>query len=130
MGNNAQADQPAPFYSLPAHVALKRLNAKLDEGLSSADAQKRLEQYGHNELPSGEKTPLWKLFLAQFNDFVVILLIVASLVSILLGDMIEGLAIMAIVILNAAIGLIQEQRADAALDALKKMAAPRCAGAA
>ena len=124
MGNNAQADQPAPFYSLPAHVALKRLNAKLDEGLSSADAQKRLEQYGHNELPSGEKTPLWKLFLAQFNDFVVILLIVASLVSILLGDMIEGLAIMAIVILNAAIGLIQEQRADAALDALKKMAAP------
>jgi Ca2+-transporting ATPase len=100
------------------------LNAKLDEGLSSADAQKRLEQYGANELPSGKKTPLWKLFLGQFNDFVVILLIVASLISIALGDLIEGLAIMAIVVLNAAIGLIQEQRADAALDALKKMAAP------
>ena len=124
MGNNAQADQPAPFYSQPANVALKRLNAKLDEGLSSADAQKRLEQHGPNELPSGKKTPLWKLFLGQFNDFVVILLIVASLISIALGDLIEGLAIMAIVVLNAAIGLIQEQRADAALDALKKMAAP------
>ena len=124
MGNNAQADQPASFYSQPAHIALKRLNAKLDEGLSSADAQQRLEQYGHNELPAGQKTPLWKLFLAQFKDFVVILLIVASLVSILLGDMIEGLAIMAIVVLNAAIGLIQEQRADAALEALKKMSAP------
>ncbi|HEY3342662.1 MAG TPA: HAD-IC family P-type ATPase, partial [Anaerolineae bacterium] len=124
MDNSAQADQPEPFYSQPAQAALKQLEAELDQGLSSAEAQKRLEQYGGNELPSGTKTPLWKLFLEQFNDFVVILLIVASVVSIALGDMIEGLAIMAIVILNAAIGLIQEQRADAALDALKKMTAP------
>ncbi|MCL5995307.1 MAG: HAD-IC family P-type ATPase, partial [Chloroflexi bacterium] len=112
------------FYSHPAHVAVERLNAQLDTGLSSSEAQKRLADYGRNELPAGTKTPLWRLFLNQFNDFVVILLIVASGVSVLLGDLVEGLAIMAIVILNAVIGLIQEQRADAALEALKKMAAP------
>ena len=124
MDNLAQAEQPTPFYSQPAHVAVTHLEAKLDQGLSTAEAQKRLSEYGRNELPSSKKTPLWKLFLGQFKDFVVILLIVASVVSVVLGDTIEGLAIMAIVILNAAIGLIQEQRADAALEALKKMAAP------
>jgi Ca2+-transporting ATPase len=124
MTSTAQTDQPGPFYSQPAQAALEQLKAELNRGLSAAEAQQRLARYGYNELPSGKKTPLWRLFLAQFNDFVVLLLIVASLVSIALGDLIEGLAIMAIVILNAAIGLIQEQRADAALDALKKMAAP------
>ena len=111
-------------YSHPAHEVIQRLKAELDRGLSAAEAQKRLAADGYNELPGGTKTPLWRLLLQQFRDFVVLLLIAASVISIALGDIAEGLAIIAIVILNAVIGLIQEQRADAALAALKKMAAP------
>jgi P-type Ca2+ transporter type 2C len=115
---------PVDFYSLPAQEAAATLAAELDRGLTGAEVLKRLDIYGRNELPAGENVPLWKLFLGQFKDFVVILLIVASALSIVLGDIVEGLAILAIVILNAVIGLVQEMRADAALDALKKMAAP------
>ncbi|MCL4505038.1 MAG: cation-translocating P-type ATPase [Chloroflexi bacterium] len=126
MNNIDSANQPddTAFYSHTVYEVMRRLEAQRDHGLTTAEARKRLADYGLNELPAGKKAPLWRLFLAQFKDFVVILLIVASAVSIALGDTVEGLAIITIVILNAVIGLIQEQRADAALAALKKMAAP------
>jgi Ca2+-transporting ATPase len=119
---NAAAERA--FHSQPIESTAARLEAELSRGLSVEEAARRLAQHGYNELPAAAKTPLWKLFLQQFNDFVVMLLIVASVVSALLGDEIEAVAIMAIVLLNAAIGLIQEHRADQALEALKKMAAP------
>ncbi len=103
---------------------MQHLEAHLETGLSEQEARRRLEIHGPNELPAASRTPLWRLFIDQFKDFVVLLLIVASLVSALLGDTLEAVAIMAIVILNAIIGLVQERKADQALEALKKMAAP------
>jgi Ca2+-transporting ATPase len=93
-------------------------------GLTVAEAQARLAQYGPNELAERPRPGFWQLLLDQFNDFIVIILIVSAVISLLLGEMVEASAIMAIVILNAVLGVIQEGKAEEALAALKKMSAP------
>jgi len=94
-----------------------------EHGLSEEKARERLREFGFNQLEERKKkSPLIK-FLEQFKDLVVIILIVASVVSGLLGEWIDSGAIIAIVILNALIGYIQESRAEKALEALKKLTA-------
>jgi len=124
---------PAPTLTLQQsrawHVdsveqVLQSFDLQIEEGLSEADAKRLLAQYGPNELRENPPTPFWKLVVDQFNNFIVILLIVASALSLLLGDVIEAAAIMAIVVLNAAFGIVQESRAEQSLAALKKLAAP------
>jgi len=100
------------------------LKTNLETGLSSAEAELRLKQYGTNELAEKPRPSFWQLLLGQFNDFIVIILLVAGGISLLLGDYVEAAAIMAIVILNAILGVVQESKAEEALAALKKMAAP------
>ncbi|HUN22998.1 MAG TPA: cation-translocating P-type ATPase [Anaerolineales bacterium] len=112
------------WHSLSPSESLEHLTVNSQTGLSSAEVQQRLEKYGRNELTEKLPTPFWRLVLDQFKDFVVILLIVASVISILLGEYIDAGAILAIVLLNAIIGVVQESRAEQALSALKKMAAP------
>ncbi len=102
---------------------LKHLEVQ-DEGLSSEEVEKRLQQYGPNQLKEAPRPGFLTLLWAQLNNFVVILLIVASVISALLGDYVEAAAIMAIVVLNSVLGIVQEQRAEQALAALKKLAAP------
>jgi Ca2+-transporting ATPase len=94
------------------------------QGLSSDQVARRLQRFGRNELKEQPRTSFFELVLAQLNNFIVILLIVASLVSALLGDWIEAGVIMLIVVLNAVLGVVQESRAEEALAALKKMASP------
>src|SRR5512143_124770 len=113
-----------PWHSQPIEAVATQLKTRLDAGLSAAEAQARLAEHGPNELRERPPTPFWKLVLAQLNNFVVILLIVASVASALLGDVIEAVVIMAIVVLNAVLGVVQESRAEKSLTALKKMAAP------
>ena len=117
----------APFdtawHALEAEQVLRDLEVH-DEGLATAEAEKRLEQYGQNQLREAPRPGFLALLWDQLNNFVVILLIVASVISALLGDYVEAIAIMAIVVLNAVLGIIQEQRAEQALAALKKLAAP------
>jgi Ca2+-transporting ATPase len=113
-----------PWHSQPIEAVATQLKTRLDAGLSVAEAQARLAEHGPNELRERPPTPFWKLVLAQLNNFVVILLVVASVISALLGDLIEAVVIMAIVVLNAVLGVVQENRAERALAALKKMAAP------
>ncbi|HTP09959.1 MAG TPA: cation-translocating P-type ATPase [Anaerolineae bacterium] len=115
---------PVPWHSQDISEVATQLKTRLDTGLSAAEAQTRLAQHGPNELRERPPTPFWKLVVAQLNNFIVILLIVAAVVSALLGDVIEAVVIMAIVVLNAILGVIQENRAEKALAALKKMAAP------
>ncbi|MBI5052758.1 MAG: cation-translocating P-type ATPase [Chloroflexi bacterium] len=115
--------QPA-WHSKSVQDVIDDLKTHLEQGLSSDDAAQRLHQHGNNELREKPPTPFWKLVVEQLSDFVVILLIAASVISFLLGDTIEAVAIIAIVILNAVIGVIQDARAEQALAALKKMAAP------
>ena len=111
------------WHALKAEDVLKHLEVR-DAGLSSAEVEKRLQYYGQNQLREAPRPGFLALLWAQLNNFVVILLIVASVISALLGDYVEAAAIMAIVVLNSVLGIVQEQRAEQALAALKKLAAP------
>lgn len=92
--------------------------------MTSDEAQRRLAQHGPNELREAPQPSFWSRLLDQFSDFLVMILIVAGLISLALGDLVEAAAIMAIGILNAILGVVQEARAEQSLAALKKMAAP------
>jgi Ca2+-transporting ATPase len=96
----------------------------LHTGLTDQQAKQHLEEYGPNELIERPRPGFLKMLLDQFNNFLVIILIVAAVISLLLGEVVDASAIMAIVILNAILGVIQESKAEQALAALKKMAAP------
>ena len=111
------------WHALKAEEVLKHLEVQ-NEGLSSEEVEKRLQHYGPNQLKESPRPGFLSLLWAQLNNFVVILLIVASVISALLGDYVEAAAIMAIVVLNSVLGIVQEQRAEQALAALKKLAAP------
>src|SRR5574341_1277901 len=114
-----------PWYSLPPDRALAELNV-IDPALvlTNAEAGTRLEKYGRNELREQPRPGFLVRLFNQFNDMVVLLLIGASIISALLGDWVEAIAIIAIVILNAVLGVVQEGRAEESLAALKKMSAP------
>ena len=111
------------WHALKADAVLKHLEVQHD-GLSSEEVERRLQNYGPNQLKEAPRPGFLTLVWAQLNNFVVILLIVASVISALLGDYVEAAAIMAIVVLNSVLGIVQEQRAEQALAALKKLAAP------
>ena len=96
----------------------------LDDGLTSEEAAQRLQRYGHNQLEQAARPGFLAVLWEQLNSFVVMLLIVASIVSALLGEWIDASAILAIVVLNTVLGIVQERRAEEALAALKRLAAP------
>ncbi|HSR29575.1 MAG TPA: cation-translocating P-type ATPase [Anaerolineae bacterium] len=123
------------WYSMPAAEAATALETDLQTGLSAEQVRKRQEQFGPNELQEAPRRSFWRMLLDQFNQFLVIILIVAAIVSAAIGwveynrtgdttEFIDAIAIMTIVILNAIMGVIQEGRAEEALAALKKMSAP------
>jgi Ca2+-transporting ATPase len=112
------------WHSLSAEEVLKKLATPLQTGLSSSEVIERRNRDGYNELQEAERPSFFQMVLRQLNSFVVILLIVASVISALLGDYVEAGAIMAIVVLNAILGVVQERRAEEALAALKRLAAP------
>lgn len=94
-------------------------------GLTEEEAKKRLKQFGYNKLDEGEKVPAIFLFLAQFKDFMVIVLLAATLISGLLGEYIDAITIILIVLLNGILGFIQERKAEKSLAALKELSAPQ-----
>jgi Ca2+-transporting ATPase len=95
-------------------------------GLRKSDALERLSRYGYNRLAERKPIPAWQLFLSQFNDVLIMILIVAALVSgILLRELLDAVAIGVILVLNALLGFIQEHRAEHALAALKNLIAPQ-----
>ncbi|MBI2960053.1 MAG: HAD-IC family P-type ATPase, partial [Betaproteobacteria bacterium] len=100
------------------------LRTHLEQGLSQAEAQERLQKHGANELKEKPRPGFLALLWDQFNNYLVIILIIAALVSLALGEWVDSIAIMFIVALNAVVGVIQESKAEQALAALKKMSAP------
>ena len=94
------------------------------DGLSQAEAKRRLEKYGPNELQAGTKKSVLRIFLEQFADFLVIILILAAAVSAILGDVESTAVILAVITLNAILGTVQTVKAAASLDSLKQMSAP------
>lgn len=114
----------ASWHALSIDQVLRQLDAKLHSGLTDAEAAKRQAHYGLNQLTEAKRPSFLSMLLDQLKSFVVIMLIVAALVSSFLGEWVDAVAIMTIVILNAVLGVVQERRAEEALAALKKLAAP------
>jgi len=113
----------ALFYTQGKDETLEALQSSR-EGLSTAEAQKRLDEYGHNELEEGQKRGLLAKFLDQFKDLMIIILLVAAALSVITEGtegLTDALIILAVVILNAAFGVYQEGQAEAAIEALKDM---------
>ena len=121
---SAPPDIPPAWHTLPSETVLHELDATLT-GLTNEEANRRLETYGPNTLREAPPINPLVILVSQFNSFVVWLLIGAGIVSGLLGEWIDSIAIIAIVILNALIGFFQEYRAERAIAALKSMTAPR-----
>ncbi|MGX2959196.1 calcium-translocating P-type ATPase, SERCA-type [Peribacillus sp. JNUCC 23] len=94
-------------------------------GLEEAEVNKRQQLKGYNELQEGEKQSAILLFFAQFKDFMVIVLLAATLISGILGEYIDAIAIIAIILVNGFLGFFQERKAEKSLEALKQMAAPQ-----
>jgi len=112
------------WYTLEKEDVSKQLKTHLENGLTSDLAEQKLKEHGYNELVGKKGRTVWEMLLDQFKDFLVLILIGASLVSILIGEVTDSIVIILIVILNAVIGVAQESKASKALEALKKMAAP------
>lgn len=100
---------------------LKEFNTT-DKGISQSEAEERLKRYGLNEIKEGKKVSPWQIFLEQFKNIVIWILIAATLISAFLGEWIDAIVIIVIIVLIAAIGFFQEYKAERAIDALKKLA--------
>lgn len=111
---------------------LNSLKVNQENGLTSIEAKKRLEKDGLNKLPEKKKQSRFVLFLKQFHDPMIYILLAAAIISFVVGliqshlDLSETIIILAIVLLNAIVGFVQEVRAENALEALKKLSAPTC----
>ena len=90
-------------------------------GLAPDEVQRRLQQYGSNSLQEKKRHPGWVIFLLQFKDFMIVVLVLAAVISGLIGDITDTIIILIIVLLNAVIGFLQEFNAERAMEALKKM---------
>ncbi len=110
----------------PVGTVVKELGTHRERGLSHGEAAQRLKRLGPNRLVEGKKISPLALFVNQFKDFMVLVLLVSTGVSALLGEVVDALAILAIVLLNAVLSFVQEYRAERSLEALKKLTAPHC----
>ena len=111
----------------PVEQLIVDFRTHLELGLTQQEAEARGRQHGLNELQERPRPGFLALLWDQFNNYLVIILVVAALVSLALGEYVDSIAIMFIVALNAVVGVIQESKAEQALAALKKMAAPNAA---
>lgn len=118
------------WHSSSVEEVAKNLKTNINIGLPDDEAQKRFERYGPNNLKEKKKESIFVKFIKQFNDFMIITLIIAAIISAVVSklngeaDYIDSIIIVAIVIFNAIMGLVQEQKAEKSLEALKKMSAP------
>ena len=117
------------MYDKEAHAkhideVVAALQAHVEHGLTTKEARSRLEKFGPNELTEKPRPGFLALLCDQFNNYLVIILIIAALIALALGEWVDSVAIMCIVVLNAVVGVIQESKAEQALAALKKMSAP------
>ena len=111
------------FYQKDSVQVLNDLDSNLT-GLTQEEVTSRLKNYGRNALKEKPKTPTWKLFLESFKDPLVIILLVAAMTQVFLGDTVESLIIFAVLGINAVLGVVQTKKADSSLDSLKKLSVP------
>jgi len=125
------------FETKSSKEVLQELNSNVEQGLTSQEAGERLVKYGFNKLPEKKKTPLFLVFLSQFNDPMIFILLAAALLSVAISifntvkngesfDFADPIIILGVCVLNAIIGTVQENKAEKSLEALKKMSSPTC----
>jgi P-type Ca2+ transporter type 2C len=112
------------WHALAPDQVLHRLRTDPHSGLTSAEVAGRLAQSGPNELRKEEKTSPWSLFLGQFKNLLILILLAATVLSLLVGEWVDAVMIAVIVFLSAVLGFVQEYKAEQALEALKKMLSP------
>src|SRR3989344_9157212 len=108
------------FYKLDKKEVLKFLESR-ENGLTNDEAVKRIKDYGHNEIKKKKESKILKILIGQINSFVVYILIAAMLISFFVNELLDGIVIGAIIILNTALGFVQEYKAEKAIQALKKL---------
>lgn len=113
-----------PAHTQPASAVLDALGSDAAHGLTAAECARRLASVGPNRLNEKPPTPKWKLFLAQYKDFMIYVLLAAVAISAFEGQVVEACVILAILLLNGVLGFVQEYRAEEALEALKQLSAP------
>ena len=113
----------AQWYGLTQEEVLKRLGTNRT-GLNEKEAERRLETYGENVLKEQEEMPWWQVFLGQFKDLLVMILIGAAGVSMVTGDPESALVIFSVLLLNAILGTVEHQKARKSLESLKRLASP------
>lgn len=113
------------WYELEINEVERSTGTHMEKGLTKKEAEKRLKQYGENKLDEGDKPSALFVFLNQFKDFMVLVLLAATLISGLLGEYIDAITIMVIVLLNGVLGFVQERKAEKSLAALKELSAPQ-----
>ncbi|WP_027408192.1 calcium-translocating P-type ATPase, SERCA-type [Anoxybacteroides tepidamans] len=113
------------WHTLAPNDVAKEAHTDLAKGLTAEEAKKRLKRFGPNELKEAKKQSALLLFLQQFQDFMVLVLLVATVISGFLGEYVDAVAIIVIVIMNAFLGFFQERRAEKSLEALKQLSAPQ-----
>ena len=125
MGSDADDNSdPCNWFAETTERVLCELKTDADQGLSRTEAALRLNQVGPNEIREAQRRSPIAMFLGQFSDLMIVVLIVAAIVSGLVGEALDSIAILVILVLNAVIGFVQEYRAERAINALKALAAP------
>ncbi|MCU7694996.1 cation-translocating P-type ATPase [Haoranjiania flava] len=104
---------------------LQELNVDAATGLSDAEVSKRLEIYGHNKLKAQQRKSVIRMFLEQMNDWLIYVLMAAVIITIFLSEYIDAVIILAVIIINAVLGVYQELKANKAIEALQKMSSPK-----
>ncbi len=112
------------YYQKSIEEIAIELNTELQKGLTSEEAKERLQKFGPNQLEEKKDRNLWIMFLDQFKNILVIILLVSALISFILGEISDAVVITLILVLNATLGVVEEHKAEQSLAALKKMAAP------
>ncbi|MEX2104906.1 MAG: HAD-IC family P-type ATPase, partial [Bacilli bacterium] len=112
------------WYQITETMLLQQLQVDQKTGLTEKEVIRRQKEVGPNRLTEGKKVSPFLLFLNQFQDFMVLVLLGATLISGLLGEYTDAIAIIAIVVINAVLGFVQEYRAEKSLRALKELTAP------
>ncbi len=112
-------------HALDVIDAAKELGASPESGLSEEEAEARIKKYGYNELKEKRRRGILSMFISQFTDLMVVILIIAAAISMFLGEAKDAAVILAIVLINAVLGVVQEERAGRAIAALRKLTVPR-----